>query len=559
MKLMAHLLRADARRVAALLIIWLATVAAVTTLDLISPTLASLRLQEVLSIVQSLLGITKSLLLILLVVMTVQLHPLVGTDAFWMTRPVPPLVLLGAKTVFLWSSIVLVLVAAQAILMAMYGVSARTLTAISLDTALGETFWLLLVMTGAAITLNLARFAMLCAGLFAAVGLMISIAFAIAMARIRLDGPSAATGVADVDGTKALITSVLAICAVIGLLVIQYRTRSRFRSVPAGALGLALALTAGSLWNVPLLARPRPQPAWTQDEASARLVPDWSTLKLTAQAPFFNEERPWHMLRARVGVESLPPFWSARAFLLSGSVQLTDGTTWTSPRSGSTMLIGASAESGPYGLLADLLGVRRLFGTADWPADDCTLLVVPHEAVEFAHSALEGRYEGTFSVQLTRYEIEGTLPLERARTHQAGDHRVSIQRISQSGSSAAVFVSESRAASPFGGARPIEVSFYLRNRALGEAVTGMPQEIFSDGVLLGGLLPGWSRVSQSTTGFSARARMVRFPAVSREGADPSPIDHAWLSNAELVIVRSAVEASVQRTLRTDKFLALASR
>ncbi len=558
MRLMAHLLRTDTRRVVALLILWLAMITAVTTVDLIRPTLVSLRAQEVLGVVGGLLDIAKSLLLILLVVMTVQLHPLVGTDAFWMTRPVPPLVLLAAKAVFLWSSIVLALVAAQAILMAMYGISTRTLVAISLDTAIGETLWLLAVMAGAAITFNLARFAMLCAGIFGALGLMISVGFVIAMARIRVGGLSAVPSVADIDGTKALITSMLAMAALIGFLVIQYRTRSRIRSVSAGAVGLALALIAGSLWNVPLFARPRPQPAWTQDPAAVRLVPDWSTLKLTTQAPFFNEERPWHMLRAQVGVESLPPFWSARVFLVKGSMQSVGGTTWSYPGSGEATLIGGY-QRGPDEVVASLLGVRRLFGQADWPTDECTLLVVPHEAVEFAHSTLEGRYEGNFSVELTRYEIEGTLPLERGRTHQAGDHRVSIQRISTSGSAAAVFITESNAALPYGGVRPIEFSFYLRNRTRSEAVDGMAQNNFSEGLLSGALLPGWSIARSATARFSARPRMVRFPAVVRDGVDASPIDHTWLSNAELVIVRAAVEASVQRTLRADKFQVLASR
>ena len=57
----------------------------------------------------------------------VQTHPLVGSDAFWTTRPIPPRSLLASKLALLGVATVVAPAFARAVLMAAYGVPAALL------------------------------------------------------------------------------------------------------------------------------------------------------------------------------------------------------------------------------------------------------------------------------------------------------------------------------------------------------------------------------------------------------------------------------------------------
>jgi hypothetical protein len=554
MNLTGHLLRTDVKRLAGLIVAWLAIVATLTALDIIGPGLASVRAQETLSVVRGLLGATRNLLLVLLVVLAVQMHPLVGTEAFWMTRPIPPLTLLRTKILLLWSAVTLVLVLAEVMAMAAYGVSARTMVLIALQTVLSETLWLLLVMAGAALTLNLARFAMLCGAIVAALAVSLSISLSIAMATMDDGGPDHLPGPAEADGTTALLGMLLIVAATAALLVVQYRTRSRVRSVVAGGAGLAIAFIVPSLWKVPLMARPSEPPAWTRDGAAIRLVPDWSTLTTTQELSLFRDDRVVRAVRARVAVDSLQPFWSANMTLLAGAMYLQDGTVWTGPARGGYTALGlvGDVQAGAHTAAANLLDVERLLGAAKYD-DQATLMLAPVEAFTRTPT-VEGRYEGTFRVDLTRYDVVGTVPLQPGTEHRARDHRIAIQRMVPSDRSAAVFIREARAIAPYPAPRLTHFEFYLRNARLREAVAGMVDGMATSGSFLNGVIGGGWHVSTDfgLSGFSARALRLRFPAHQIPDDESLRLDSAWLADAELVIVRSAVEASVQRTLRADK-------
>jgi hypothetical protein len=564
MKLVGHLLRADTRRFAGVLIAWVVLVSALTVLDVVRPTFASVRVQEVLSIVHSLLGGARSVLLVVLVASVVHLHPLVGSDAFWLTRPVPPLLLLAAKGALLWPAVVLLLVVAEATVMSVYGVTPRTMTLVSLQTLLNETLWLLLIMAGAAVTLNLARFALLCGGALVALALLLASALAIAMANMNFDGPEE-IAVAD-DGTSSLVAAVLTGIAGVVFLVVQYRSRSRVRAVLAGTAALAVALTVSWVWNVPLLAQPVELPPWTRDDSNARLSADWSTLRVTDGLRMFDDVQVKRLVTATVAVDSLPPPWSASVTLAGSTLRFRDGTTLTSASSrayASVSLVG-SASQGAGDAVATMLGVQRLFGGGPTRADTCPLLVVSSEELDRAARAEgrdEGRYEGRFHVQLTQHEIEGILPLERGAIHHLGDHRISIQGVVHSSNALALFVSESQASSSLKPAPWAQFSFYLRNGDRREGVLGSADEIAREGLLPGMLLTGWIfGAGRYGTGFDARARLLRFPARLGSDEETPALDQRWLSGAELVIVRSTTTAAaLQRILRTETFSLPATR
>lgn len=94
-----------------------------------------------------------------------------------MTRPIPPRTLFASKVVLLAALTVLLPCAARLALMLWIQIPAREALLVALDTAISRTAWLAVLIAGAVMTLNLARFALLCGAVFVAFVLFISILF----------------------------------------------------------------------------------------------------------------------------------------------------------------------------------------------------------------------------------------------------------------------------------------------------------------------------------------------------------------------------------------------
>jgi hypothetical protein len=102
MSLILHLLRWDIRRFRVLLSLWLLVVAASALRDGVWPAIAiAMEARQVANLTGSLLALVEVLFSIALIALVVQEHPLVGTSAFWMTRPIPWRALLATKLILL--------------------------------------------------------------------------------------------------------------------------------------------------------------------------------------------------------------------------------------------------------------------------------------------------------------------------------------------------------------------------------------------------------------------------------------------------------------------------
>jgi hypothetical protein len=94
------------------------------------------------------------------------------------------------------------------------------------------------------------------------------------------------------------------------------------------------------------------------------------------------------------------------------------------------------------------------------------------------------------------------------------------------------------------------IAFYLRNLGAGEAVQGAAHDL-GQSFLLSGFL-GVHYGAEQGSGFKARGLLIRFPA--SYGVDERfSLEDDWIEGAQLVVVRSTREGSVQRTLEIADF------
>jgi hypothetical protein len=272
MKLLFHLVRADVRRFRLLLAAWVLIEVLSTIFTGVRPILADdRRMLTAVELLGTVLFLTRWLGMIVIVALVVQTHPLVGSDAFWMTRPIPPRALFTSKVLLLGTTFIAVPALCAVILTAVCRFPMAEVVLVALQTILLQSLWLAIVMALSAVTRNLARFALVAGGVLVSFVLLISIAIAVAM-RNTPDGPqlSDVTSRSVSSATAGVVLLLLLITAVVMPLVVQYRTRSTRLSVGAGVAGVVVVIVVALMW--PSHPRPLPVPDWANRESALHLV-----------------------------------------------------------------------------------------------------------------------------------------------------------------------------------------------------------------------------------------------------------------------------------------------
>jgi hypothetical protein len=556
MNLVMHVVRADVRRLAVPMLLWIGLAAADRVMHGVGPLVTpEPSVGELFSFGAGLLLLARIALGAALIAMIVQAYPLVGSTAFWMTRPIPPGVLLGSRLLLVGALFILVPALFDALLMALYRVRPADMGLVLIEGAILAAVASVCVMTAAAWTRTFARFVVLCASallvLVVAGNLLLVIALSTA--------PSIATFVALSDGAATLVTraadptgGLIAWLAIIttGVLLLRalYRTRSRRRSIAVAVAGALSACLLAILWPWPLLEAEAAAPPWAADPAAVRIQAIPGTLTFDRVGRRVDDAARWYTARVRAYLTGVPAGWVAvvsreRATLAFAGREVSGG-----PFSASTLPGGAEVPHPMHAALQAALGVN-LLESADlyaWP--DLPILAVRES--DLPAPGTVASYRGDFRIDLRKIEVASVLPLQPGAMFQDGSYRLVLDD---------VFVSEggprlrlrSSTARPVLHASPRPAySFYLRNPTTRDAVAGTLQQRYQ-----GPWFPGyWLDMPQ---GFRASAALIRFPSIASArlpsaGAAPAGGEDwrhdAWLAGAELVIIRTVPAGSVDRTL-----------
>jgi hypothetical protein len=226
-----------------------------------------------------------------LVAAIIQEDPLVGSRAFWMTRPISGLQLLAAKLLVL----LLIVVLLPALVMLPWWLACdlnpRGLLAAVSGTLFIQTLIVLAGLPFAVLTSNLARYIACTAGVFATL-------FA---AKLLLQRAGWATPAMLPDAIESRSTAItLIMCATVLLVVIhQYRTRRTFRSAAIVATGLSLAFAANIAWPS----------GWSLLRKSSTAGIDSTTVRIDVEAANLRAHRDTHadgFLTLRGRIHGLP-------------------------------------------------------------------------------------------------------------------------------------------------------------------------------------------------------------------------------------------------------------
>ena len=550
-----HLVRWDARRFQILLPLWLLLVVATAVLEGIWPGIAvAMEARQTMGVTGNLLAFAEVLVSIVFIVLVVQEHPVIGTTAFWMTRPIPAHTLLAAKVILLCATVVIAPAITEVVLMTAYDVPARQNALVAVQTAMYWTFWLSVVMVFAALTRNMAKFAL-------AIGAVIAstIVAAIAIGAIMFDRmgdiPPIPMARAPYNPTSGVMDTLLFIAVLTIVLTTFYRTRARGRAILLGAAGFALAVYVSNALPWSWLAPKIETPAWAMESSALQLSISQDDVQLReASQHFGNAPSQWTIGRAPTRLSGLAPGWSAGAGLRQASLRVL----------GRELLITDVGINGPNVAVDDtermrqnevirsVLKVDRLIDFESRQQPQTAVVLVARTSELRQLSGDRGDYEGRFSVSLTRHDVQAVLPFRSGAAVQVAAYRFALDRMTRHGYRISAVGRESVAGSVLDRQPRSRTHYYLRNPQTSEAIEGSRRELRTD-VTLTRFIPFAVSVDNGENmGFRAVAVELNFPTSYGE-QNAVVFDDTWFERSELVIVRSTEAGSVERTLAIAGF------
>lgn len=558
MTLLAHLLKSDLRRFRLLIAAWIVLVSAGVVLYAVAPGVAgNTRLFDAVQATAGLLWLARQLLRVVLVTSVVHAHPVVGSTAFWMTRPIPPRLLFASKVILIFGVAVGVPVAGDLALAIAYHVPLREAAFAAFQTALANGAWVALLMTVAVLTQTLAQFALAC-GVAIMCAALVPVAAEL-LGTLRTRSAFVGSRVAS-DPLIPVVAAVVLLASLAAAWMVQYIRRNRSEAIAVGAAGFCVALVFGSLTPPPLVARHIEPPPWARNATALELRqnprnahPGTGTVYWLPAVSSREGASTSAVARGLLVLPDLPPGWFATAALreatlvANGKTLACDGPAYL----GTAALSRAATGSNPIQVaLGEALDVDRMMHLQLYGAESAILFVVPNEGLNQLGAA-KGLYRGRFRLDLMHVEVLAALPLTSGETFQDDAYRITIGDVRLDGVlNVRLLRSDVPTIRPRLGRRP-QYGFYLRNRGQREAAGGYLRPAQARFIVPP--LAAIVALSNITPGVEVSGDLLTFresPRTSQLGPDLMP---EWLKGAELVVVRTTNAGTVERPLQIEDF------
>jgi hypothetical protein len=556
MTLLQHILAKDFRRLRRPLLAWLLIVAGRVAITAARPEFAfdDLDRQFALDSVSELLTLVDLLTLALLVSWLVHDEPLVGADAFWLTRPIRPMTLMAAKLMFAALLLIGAPVLAQSIVVA---VAVRSPShAIRLIPGLlsAQSLWVAALFAIAALTASLTRFllALAAATAAAAIGISALMAFLImTMEETSYPNPDLA------DPTAANVASWLLLAVALIVIGLQYRTRQTRLACSAGVVGVVLSVFIAGVWLGRFAGPREPDPGvWARDLVSVAAVLDSGGPYVTDDVWSRRRRFRKKQIAAPIRLTGVPPQYAIQSLGVRSRLELAGGSTIQSAQGEKVAVPREAADRSLPDYLAPVQAVllpSRLVGqweeprTAQWP------VVLTLTADEYErHRRSPGTLTATLEAFLQESRLLGSIPLAEGAALHAPSVRLELRRVLRRPGDCSLLIREIGAGTGRSGGRR-SYRFFLRNVQRGEAVIGDSDTMVREGPTLRGLFFAASSVHvASESGFGFLDRVEHYPA--RSPVNPTgPLDAEWLGAAELVVIETAYAGRFSRSIVVEDF------
>jgi len=553
-----HIFRKDLHRLRWAVVGWCAIVASRTVLATAGPDI-SLRTAEMELAVDHLndmLALVYVLLHFVLVSRLVHDEPLVGRNAFWITRPIAPGALMAAKLGFVGLFFLSVPLAGSIIIAGWFGTDARGIAHTIPVFLLNHLVLTTIMLVFAVLTPSLMAYIMAVIGVIAAFVLLM---FVLVFAALFLPhGGEGATTSNVPEHTMDLVRGMSIVLMGLAVIVFQYRRPRLWRALVIAGIGLLVVLIVPHYWPWSLTSHGVVQTASAAaDSADVAVSINPTRVSVTDGSNFSRRTAPRKEISAPVVVSGVPPALHVRGVAARGRLELSSGTVLeTARRDSDAALLSYSSGAPPLraATIQTALGGARLLTQRESKDETSisaspTLLSVADE--EFVRYRAEpGRLTADVDVLLERPLVRATMPLGAGQSIKLDNLTFRIERIIPRRSGRTIVFRRSTVESLF--MLPVyrDFIFVLVNRSRREAVEGDSHrgshislntaDLYMSSPSVGGR--GFV-FEQYEMGFPARATNVAWIDLSED----------WFGGAELEVLEFVGAGSVTRTVTVDHF------
>ena len=348
MNLTAHILHKDVRRLRWTLVVLFVLVAARLLVETVGVDVALMGRGPLVAITQisELLSLTYGLFFPFLVSRLIHDEPLVGREAFWLTRPISPVALMGAKLVFAALFLLALPLAANLIVPAVFGMPVGDVGRIIPVFGLNQVLLILALIALATVTPSLVRYVLALVGIMGAfVVLMALLVFtALFMRDIQESGD-----VRWPDHTPEVVAAMCLILTATAMIVSQYRSRRVTRALVIAGIGAAIACVIVEFWNGPSAGAPHFETtAGPPDTPSLMIALDGNKPRVTDDSFGIRHQSPVKKtISVPADVRGVPAEFNVHRIVARSRLELPGGVVLETGGRNATRRWWASAEGAP--------------------------------------------------------------------------------------------------------------------------------------------------------------------------------------------------------------------
>ncbi len=421
MALTRHMLRKDFRAERWLLLGWILFSMIEAVNRVLTPRLQmDTRYSGTASMWGLLLWLADWLFLLAFVAHHIQAEPLVGTTAFWLTRPVPRRALFVSKLAGLCLFVTLPGLVVEIGLLAVFHVPVGIMVAALIQQALNSMLLMLVLAFAASVTSSTIRLLQLVIGTL--IGLVVlGLVLALVFADIPDLEPIEPRGM--LDPTSQVIALVFLMLGLAIALGYHYASRRRAIAVLLFVVAFFAADAAGEHWprRWSLFGgAPTIDASWARDPTVSRLrlASDDRLYAQSLTRPGRQAELMLKVVAAPVVLDALPTDYTVSPFTREARLEFDDGRVIHSER-GYGQRVRVSAATARMLPRADVFTVPSRYD--EWPV----LMRVPQEVFQ-EDGRRPGRYTGTFDFIVTRHVALAVLPVAVGAGYVDGPRSVTI-------------------------------------------------------------------------------------------------------------------------------------
>jgi len=423
MNLVLHLFKKDILRTRVVLAFWLFLVVLQFALVGWNVKPGDALMQTLSSTLFGLLMVFNYLVVLVLVPLVVHQEPLVGTTAFWFTRPLSRTTVLTSKALFVLMLVALPILA-QSIVFLANGVTLHDVALAAPELLISQLSWILIIATLAVLTPNFARFAIV--GAIVLVVFYLGL-FIVQMVMLMRNPWLYASTLASLTASRGLVCSLIMMAFGVGVVLLQYLTRRFALAVTLAVTGVVLSLLAQYVWPWDFL-KPSMQlvqdPGFKADAVGARLTSPFQAVDQVS----VRGGTPLKQVFTNFDFKGCPKGYIIKLGTIDSVLKSPDGKTLPLQQAGNEF--GSSGDIDPDAVELGLGGVPVLNMNNVYPGRQPLLELDAETYARYASTPLN--YSASFDCTAYKYIFATELPLTKgARFDRGSEHLIVTDVLSQ--------------------------------------------------------------------------------------------------------------------------------